>query len=107
MKDKYYKYVYKLWNLLDGANKVGIEEFEDLFGSIRYYYVDKTRFIKEAMEDSFQCGLFTRPRRFGKTLWMTTLKSFLSINYCDPNDLSRKKDIFKDLDIARGQPPTA
>ena len=32
-------------------NKVGIEEFEDLFGSIRYYYVDKTRFIKEAMED--------------------------------------------------------
>lgn len=49
-------------------NKVGIEEFEDLFGSIRYYYVDKTRFIKEAMEDSFQCGLFTRPRRFGKTL---------------------------------------
>ena len=87
--------------------KVSIEEFEDLFGSIRYYYVDKTRFIKEAMEDSFQCGLFTRPRRFGKTLWMTTLKSFLSINYCDPNDLSRKKDIFKDLDIARGQPPTA
>ena len=44
-------------------NKVGIEEFEDLFGSIRYYYVDKTRFIKEAMEDSFQFGLFTRPRR--------------------------------------------
>ena len=44
-----------------------------------YYYVDKTAFIKSLVSDSGRCILFTRPRRFGKTTFLTMLKSFFDI----------------------------
>ncbi len=55
---------------------VGIENFEE-FSSEDFYYVDKTMFIKELLQNWGKVNLFTRPRRFGKSLNMSMLKSFL------------------------------
>ena len=41
-----------------------------------YYYVDKTLLVKEILDQGGQVNLFTRPRRFGKTLAMTMLRTF-------------------------------
>ena len=61
---------------------VGIENFTE-FSSEDFYYVDKTMFIKELLENWGKVNLFTRPRRFGKSLNMSMLKCFFEIN-CDP-----------------------
>ena len=55
---------------------VGIENFTE-FSSEDFYYVDKTMFIKELLENWGKVNLFTRPRRFGKSLNMSMLKCFL------------------------------
>ena len=64
-----------------GAGKVrkklpiGIENFEE-FSTENFYYADKTLFIKELLQNWGKVNLFTRPRRFGKTLNMSMLKCF-------------------------------
>lgn len=60
---------------------VGIENFEDI-RTEGFYYVDKTAFIIELLQDWGEVNLFTRPRRFGKSLNMNMLKTFLEIG-CD------------------------
>ena len=57
---------------------VGIENFEE-FSSENFYYVDKTLFIKELLQNWGKVNLFTRPRRFGKTLNMNMLKCFFEV----------------------------
>ncbi len=57
---------------------IGIENFEE-FSSEDFYYVDKTLFIKELLQNWGKVNLFTRPRRFGKSLNMSMLKSFFEI----------------------------
>lgn len=47
--------------------------------------MDKTGFIEEILEKKFKVALITRPRRFGKTLNMTTLKYFLDIENAEQN----------------------
>ncbi len=54
---------------------IGIDGFEKIRTN-DFYYVDKTLFIKELVENWGEVNLFTRPRRFGKTLNMSMLKSF-------------------------------
>ena len=54
---------------------VGIENFRE-FSTENFYYVDKTMFIKDLLLNWGKVNLFTRPRRFGKTLNMSMLKSF-------------------------------
>lgn len=56
---------------------VGIESFAEML-SDDYYYVDKTEFIRELLQNRGKVNLFTRPRRFGKTLNMDMLKTFFS-----------------------------
>lgn len=58
------------------ALPIGIENFEDMQKS-GYYYVDKTMFIKELLDLKGKVNLFTRPRRFGKTLNLSMLRYFL------------------------------
>ena len=55
---------------------VGIEDFKKIIDEDCYYF-DKTNYIEELLKDKTEIKLFTRPRRFGKTLNMTTLKYFL------------------------------
>ena len=57
---------------------VGIDQFDKLIKS-DFYYVDKTRLIEQLLQNWGEVNLFTRPRRFGKTLNMSMLKSFFEI----------------------------
>lgn len=58
---------------------IGTEDFKDIINN-NYYYVDKTRLIKELVDIGSKVTLFTRPRRFGKSLNMSMLKSFFEID---------------------------
>ncbi len=71
---------------------VGIDDFKELREG-NYYYVDKSLFIKDMLDDGNKVTLITRPRRFGKTLNMSMLKYFLDIREID------SKDIFNGLKI--------
>ena len=57
---------------------IGIENFGE-FSTEDFYYVDKTPFIKELLQSWGKVNLFTRPRRFGKSLNMSMLKNFFEI----------------------------
>lgn len=63
---------------------IGIEDFKMLI-SDDYFYIDKTKFIEEIMNDGALVKLFTRPRRFGKTLNMSTLKYFFDVREAEEN----------------------
>lgn len=57
---------------------VGIDDFKKLRQS-DFYYIDKTRLIEQLLQNWGEVNLFTRPRRFGKTLNMSMLKNFFEI----------------------------
>ena len=57
---------------------VGIENFEEI-RKLGFYYIDKTRLIEQLLQGWGKVTLFTRHRRFGKTLNMSMLKSFFEI----------------------------
>lgn len=57
---------------------IGIDGFEKI-RSNDFYYIDKTMFIKELLQNWGEVNLFTRPRRFGKSLNISMLKSFFEI----------------------------
>lgn len=72
------------------------------FSSLRNeggYYVDKTRFIREIFNDSGRVSLYTRPRRFGKTLMLSTIRDFLEMDYRNPENTERHLRLFDGLDI--------
>lgn len=73
---------------------VGIENFEE-FAMQDFYYVDKTMFIAELLRNWGKVNLFTRPRRFGKSLNMSMLKAFFEIG-CDST-------LFRGLKISQEQ----
>lgn len=59
---------------------ISVQDFEALI-SENYFYIDKTHFIKEWWESQDIVTLITRPRRFGKTLNMSMLECFFSLEY--------------------------
>ena len=74
---------------------VGCQDFEKL--RVRNnFYVDKTMFIKEWWEAEDEVTLITRPRRFGKTLAMSMLEKFFSVEYAGRSDLFEGLDIWKE-----------
>ena len=58
---------------------MGIEDFERIRKD-GFYYIDKTGFIRDLLENMAYVNLFTRPRRFGKTLNMSMVEKFFSKN---------------------------
>ena len=74
---------------------IGLSDFKHLIEE-DFYYFDKTKFIDEIIQDGAQVKLFTRPRRFGKTLNMSMLKYFFDIKEAEKN-----KKLFKDLYIEK------
>ncbi len=76
---------------------LGTEDFKKIIEN-HYYYVDKTKGIEGIVESSADVILFTRPRRFGKTLFLSTLNYFYNIENKDDNKL-----LFKDLYIAKSK----
>jgi len=75
------------------AVPVGIEDFERIVRE-DYYYVDKTRLIEELLINRAPVTLFTRPRRFGKTLNMSMIKYFFDVKNKEEN-----KKLFENLKI--------
>ena len=75
------------------AVPVGIEDFERIINE-DYYYVDKTMLIEKLLINRTPVTLFTRPRRFGKTLNMSMLKYFF-----DVKDKEENKKLFENLKI--------
>ena len=65
---------------------IGIQDFEKLRKG-EYFYIDKTAMIKEWWENGDEVTLITRPRRFGKTLNISMLEKFFSVEYANRGDL--------------------
>ncbi len=65
---------------------IGIQSFEKIREN-NYFYIDKTKFIKEWWENGDDVTLITRPRRFGKTLTMNMVEQFFSVRYAERGDL--------------------
>ena len=63
---------------------LGIDDFRKIIKEDCYYF-DKTNWIEELLKDRTQIKLFTRPRRFGKTLNMSTLKYFFDVKNAEEN----------------------
>ena len=74
---------------------IGIQNFDKLREG-NYFYIDKTPFIKEWWESGDDVTLLTRPRRFGKTLNMSMLEAFFSVDYANRGDLFEGLSIWKD-----------
>jgi len=83
--------------MMKKALPVGVENFEDLVKS-EYYYVDKTMFIKEMLDLKGKVNLFTRPRRFGKTLNLSMLRYFFE-DTGDKVKNEQNKELFRGMKI--------
>ena len=81
---------------------IGLQSFEDIRTG-NYFYVDKTSFIKEWWDSNDSVTLISRPRRFGKTLNMSMLENFFSIDYADNGALFEGLNIWKDEDYRKIQ----
>ena len=76
---------------------IGVDDFKEIISN-DFYYVDKTKSIEDILSDGSKVKLFTRPRRFGKTLNMSTLKYFFDIQNADEN-----RKLFNGLDIEKSE----
>ena len=74
---------------------IGVEDFKDLITD-NYYYIDKTKLIEDIKNDGSKVKLFCRPRRFGKTLNMSTIKYFFNIEKSEEN-----RELFNGLYIEK------
>ena len=63
---------------------IGLQNFEKIMEN-NLFYIDKTMFIKEWWESNDEVTIITRPRRFGKTLTMSMLEKFFSVDYAERN----------------------
>lgn len=76
---------------------IGISDFKKIIDG-NYYYFDKTELIKSIIGEPGEVKLFTRPRRFGKTLNMSMIKYFFDIENKDKN-----KKLFENLKISENE----
>lgn len=76
---------------------IGIDNFKEIITG-GYYYVDKTLLIKELLDLTGKVNLFTRPRRFGKTLNLSMLQAFFE-NTGDEEENQKRRELFKHLQI--------
>lgn len=74
---------------------IGIQDFGDLIQK-NYFYIDKTPFIKEWWENGDSVTLIIRPRRFGKTLNMSMVEHFFSVEYAGQGRLFEGLSIWED-----------
>ena len=74
---------------------IGLQDFGDLIQK-KYFYIDKTSFLKEWWEKGDSVTLIARPRRFGKTLNMSMTEQFFSVDYAGRGDLFEGLSIWKE-----------
>ena len=78
--------------------QAGTEDFSSFIAS-KSYYVDKTMFLRPLLTRTGVVALFTRPRRFGKTLTMTMLRDFLKVDRENPGSTQLQERLFKGLAV--------
>ena len=76
---------------------IGISNFKEII-EYDYYYFDKTKFIEKILEERSKVKLFTRPRRFGKTLNMSMLRYFFDVKNREEN-----RKLFENLEISKSE----
>ena len=81
---------------------IGIQNFSEIIEK-NYFYVDKTHFIKEWWDSGDSVTLITRPRRFGKTLNMSMVEQFFSVEYAGRSDLFEGLNIWKEEEYRKLQ----
>lgn len=81
---------------------IGIQNFSEIIEK-NYFYVDKTHFIKEWWDSGDSVTLITRPRRFGKTLNMSMVEQFFSVEYAGRNDLFEGLNIWQEEEYRKLQ----
>ena len=81
---------------------IGIQEFDEIRDG-KCFYIDKTYFIREWWESKDKATLIARPRRFGKTLNMSMLKQFFSVDYKDREDLFEGLSIWEEKEYRQLQ----
>ena len=74
---------------------IGNQDFE-VIREKGYFYIDKTKFIREWWESGDNVTLITRPRRFGKTLNMSMVEKFFSVKYAGRSALFEGLSIWED-----------
>lgn len=74
---------------------IGVQDFETIRMN-HYFYIDKTDFIRQWWEAGDSVTLITRPRRFGKTLMMSMIGQFFSVNYASRSDLFHNTKIWEE-----------
>ena len=74
---------------------IGIQSFDKIIEE-NYFYIDKTSFIKEWWESGDSVTLIARPRRFGKTLNMSMLEQFFSVDYAGRGELFEGLSIWRE-----------
>ena len=74
---------------------IGVQDFSTIIEN-HYFYIDKTAFLKEWWDSGDSVTLITRPRRFGKTLTMSMVEQFFSIDYAGRSDLFEHLAIWKE-----------
>ena len=82
------------WNMGNNV-AIGIQNFAELIEK-KCFYIDKTMFIKEWWESNDSVTLITRPRRFGKTLNMSMLEQFFSVDYAERGNLFEGLSIWQE-----------
>lgn len=81
---------------------IGVSDFKSIIDE-NYYFIDKTLFIKEIIDDGSRVILLPRPRRFGKTLNMSMLKYFYEKDNIDNSYLFKDLNISKEKEIMNNQ----
>ena len=76
---------------------IGISDFKKIIKE-NYYYFDKTNLIEKILTDNSEVKLFTRPRRFGKTLNMSMLKYFFDVRNKEEN-----RKLFENLEVSKSE----
>lgn len=82
------------------AIPIGVEAYKD-FVNRPYYYIDKTLLIKDILDNGAKVSLFTRPRRFGKTLALSTIRTFFEQETDYNGNITDNSRYFEGMKIMR------
>ena len=77
---------------------IGIENYKEIIEK-NYYYIDKSCMIKDLIEEQGKVYLFTRPRRFGKTLALSMIRTFFEKEYDITGNLIDNTEYFAKMKI--------
>lgn len=77
---------------------IGVENYREIIRK-PYYYIDKTLLVKELLDKGGKVNLFTRPRRFGKTLALSMLKTFFEADVDEEGNLTDNSHYFEGMKI--------